>query len=114
MEKVHELRTSVVVSKAANGGRVKTGQQVKPGTWFFHPSLFWSGKYRPVGAAALLRRNLLIYGLCGVIAPFIGIKLIDVLRRIKQWFDGLMKRSFPKGILFAYLFFSLLRVPFVS
>ncbi|MGC1935228.1 MAG: hypothetical protein WA681_09425, partial [Candidatus Acidiferrales bacterium] len=36
-------------------------------------------RYRPIGAAALLRRNLLIYGLGGVIAPFIGIKLIDVL-----------------------------------
>ncbi len=36
-------------------------------------------RYRPLGAAALLRRNLLIYGLGGVIAPFIGIKLIDVL-----------------------------------
>ena len=35
--------------------------------------------YRPVGAAALLRRNLLIYGLGGLIAPFIGIKLIDVI-----------------------------------
>jgi len=36
-------------------------------------------RYRPVGAAALLRRNLLVYGLGGVVAPFIGIKLIDVL-----------------------------------
>jgi K+-transporting ATPase ATPase B chain len=36
-------------------------------------------RYRPLGAAALLRRNLLIYGLGGVIAPFAGIKLIDVL-----------------------------------
>ena len=36
-------------------------------------------RYRPVGAAVLLRRNLLVYGLGGVIAPFIGIKLIDVL-----------------------------------
>ena len=34
--------------------------------------------YRPVGAAALLRRNLIIYGLGGLIAPFIGIKLIDL------------------------------------
>jgi K+-transporting ATPase ATPase B chain len=34
--------------------------------------------YRPVGAAALLRRNLLVYGLGGIVAPFIGIKLIDV------------------------------------
>jgi potassium-transporting ATPase ATP-binding subunit len=36
-------------------------------------------RYRPLGAAALLRRNLLIYGLGGVIAPFAGIKLIDIL-----------------------------------
>lgn len=35
--------------------------------------------YKPVGASALLRRNLLIYGLGGVIIPFIGIKLIDLL-----------------------------------
>jgi K+-transporting ATPase ATPase B chain len=34
--------------------------------------------YRPVGAAAMLRRNLLIYGLGGIIVPFIGIKLIDL------------------------------------
>jgi K+-transporting ATPase ATPase B chain len=34
--------------------------------------------YRPVGASALLRRNLLFYGLGGVIAPFFGIKLIDL------------------------------------
>ena len=34
--------------------------------------------YRPVGAAALLRRNLLIYGLGGLILPFIGIKAIDL------------------------------------
>jgi K+-transporting ATPase ATPase B chain len=36
-------------------------------------------RYRPVGAATLLRRNLLIYGLGGIIVPFIGIKLIDVV-----------------------------------
>jgi K+-transporting ATPase ATPase B chain len=36
-------------------------------------------KYRPVGADALLRRNLLIWGLGGVIAPFVGIKLIDLI-----------------------------------
>ena len=35
--------------------------------------------YRPVGAAALLRRNLLVYGLGGLIAPFIGIKLVDLV-----------------------------------
>ncbi|WP_449386688.1 potassium-transporting ATPase subunit KdpB [Chryseobacterium lineare] len=34
--------------------------------------------YKPIGASALLRRNLLIYGLGGIIAPFIGIKLIDL------------------------------------
>jgi K+-transporting ATPase ATPase B chain len=36
-------------------------------------------KYRPMSAAALLRRNLLIYGLGGIIVPFIGIKFIDVV-----------------------------------
>jgi K+-transporting ATPase ATPase B chain len=35
-------------------------------------------RYRPVGAAALLRRNLLIYGIGGIVAPFIGIKLVDL------------------------------------
>ena len=35
-------------------------------------------KYKPIGASALLRRNLLIYGLGGLIVPFIGIKLIDL------------------------------------
>ncbi len=36
-------------------------------------------KYRPVAASKLLNRNLLIYGLGGLIAPFIGIKLIDLV-----------------------------------
>ena len=36
-------------------------------------------KYRAIGAGALLRRNLLIYGLGGVVAPFIGIKAIDLI-----------------------------------
>jgi K+-transporting ATPase ATPase B chain len=35
--------------------------------------------YRPLGADALLRRNLLVWGLGGIIVPFIGIKLIDVV-----------------------------------
>jgi K+-transporting ATPase ATPase B chain len=36
-------------------------------------------RYRPIGASALLRRNLWIYGLGGIVAPFIGIKLIDLI-----------------------------------
>jgi K+-transporting ATPase ATPase B chain len=35
--------------------------------------------YRPIGAAKLLRNNLLLYGVGGLITPFIGIKLIDML-----------------------------------
>jgi K+-transporting ATPase ATPase B chain len=35
-------------------------------------------QYKPIGASALLRRNLLIYGLGGVVVPFIGIKIIDL------------------------------------
>ncbi len=40
--------------------------------------------YKPIGASALLRRNLLIYGLGGVVLPFIGIKLIDLV--VSVWF----------------------------
>ena len=36
-------------------------------------------RYRPIGATALLRRNMLIYGLGGLIVPFVGIKLIDLI-----------------------------------
>ena len=36
-------------------------------------------RYRPMGAAAILRRNLVVYGVGGVIVPFVFIKLIDVL-----------------------------------
>jgi K+-transporting ATPase ATPase B chain len=36
-------------------------------------------RYRPLGAAALLRRSLLVYGAGGVVAPFVGIKLIDLV-----------------------------------
>jgi K+-transporting ATPase ATPase B chain len=35
--------------------------------------------YRPIGAAAVLRRNLLVYGVGGLIVPFIGIKVIDLI-----------------------------------
>ncbi len=35
--------------------------------------------YKPLGAAAILRRNLLIYGLGGVVLPFVGIKAIDII-----------------------------------
>ena len=35
--------------------------------------------YKPLGAAAILRRNMLIYGVGGVVLPFIGIKAIDVV-----------------------------------
>ena len=37
--------------------------------------------YKPVGAAAILRRNLVVYGLGGIVVPFVGIKMIDVLIR---------------------------------
>jgi K+-transporting ATPase ATPase B chain len=40
--------------------------------------------YKPIGASALLRRNLLIYGFGGVVVPFVGIKLIDLI--VSIWF----------------------------
>jgi len=39
-------------------------------------------RYRPIGAAALLRRSLLVYGVGGVVAPFLGIKAIDLLLQV--------------------------------
>jgi K+-transporting ATPase ATPase B chain len=45
---------------------------------FLIPLALRGVRYRPVGAAALLRRNLAIYGLGGLVVPFAGIKLIDL------------------------------------
>nr|WP_232232528.1 potassium-transporting ATPase subunit KdpB [Cupriavidus sp. amp6] len=41
--------------------------------------------YRPLGAAVLLRRNLLVYGLGGILVPFAGIKLIDMILALFGW-----------------------------
>jgi K+-transporting ATPase ATPase B chain len=46
---------------------------------FLIPLALRGVKFRALSAAAVLRRNLLIYGLGGIITPFIGIKLIDML-----------------------------------
>jgi K+-transporting ATPase ATPase B chain len=46
---------------------------------FLIPLALHGVKYRPVGASTLLRNNLLIYGVGGLIVPFIGIKLIDII-----------------------------------
>jgi K+-transporting ATPase ATPase B chain len=43
-------------------------------------------KYRPVGAETLLRKNLLVYGLGGVVVPFVGIKLIDMALSVSGLF----------------------------
>jgi K+-transporting ATPase ATPase B chain len=42
-------------------------------------------RYRPMGAAAVLRRNLIIYGAGGLVAPFVGIKAIDLLLALLHW-----------------------------
>ena len=59
---------------------------------FLIPLALKGVRYRPVGAAALLRRNLAIYGLGGLVVPFIGIKLIDWLLAQPA---GLCLRSIP-------------------
>jgi K+-transporting ATPase ATPase B chain len=46
---------------------------------FLIPLALKGVRYRPLGAAVLLRRNLAVYGLGGLVAPFIGIKLIDLI-----------------------------------
>jgi len=42
-------------------------------------------RYRPSGAASILRRNLLVYGLGGIVVPFVGIKIIDVVITAIGW-----------------------------
>ena len=46
---------------------------------FLIPLALKGVRYRALGAGALLRRNLLIYGIGGIIVPFVGIKIIDML-----------------------------------
>ena len=43
------------------------------------PLALQGAAYRPIGAAAMLRRNLLVYGFGGIVVPFLGIKAIDLL-----------------------------------
>jgi K+-transporting ATPase ATPase B chain len=45
---------------------------------FLSPLALKGVRYRPLGAAVLLRRNLLIYGLGGIVIPFVGIKVLDL------------------------------------
>ncbi|MEQ1581742.1 MAG: potassium-transporting ATPase subunit KdpB [Steroidobacteraceae bacterium] len=52
---------------------------------FLVPLALKGVKYRALGAAALLRRNLLIYGLGGVLVPFVGIKVIDLVLTAAHW-----------------------------
>ena len=52
---------------------------------FLIPLALRGVKYRPVGAAALLRNNLLVYGVGGLIAPFVGIKIIDLVLVALGW-----------------------------
>ena len=52
---------------------------------FLIPLALQGVKYRAVGAASLLRRNLLIYGLGGLVVPFIGIKVIDLALVAMHW-----------------------------
>ncbi len=52
---------------------------------FLVPLALRGVRYRPLGAAALLRWNLLVYGFGGIIAPFIGIKIIDLIITRLHW-----------------------------
>jgi K+-transporting ATPase ATPase B chain len=52
---------------------------------FLIPLALKGVKYRALGASMLLRRNLLVYGLGGILIPFVGIKLIDVLLTLANW-----------------------------
>src|SRR5579862_7362662 len=79
--------TSIPALQALNIMNLKSGQSAILSAVIFNaiiipiliPLALRGVAYKPIGASALLRRNLLIYGLGGIIAPFIGIKLIDML-----------------------------------
>src|SRR5579871_2151883 len=79
--------TSIPALQALNIMNLKSGQSAILSAVIFNaiiipiliPLALRGVAYNPIGASALLRRNLLIYGLGGIIAPFIGIKLIDML-----------------------------------
>ncbi|MFC0140272.1 potassium-transporting ATPase subunit KdpB [Erwinia mallotivora] len=53
---------------------------------FLIPLALKGVSYRPLSAAALLRRNLWIYGVGGLLVPFVGIKIIDMLLTVTGWF----------------------------
>ncbi len=55
-------------------------------------------KYRPLGAAVVLRRNLLLYGFGGIVIPFVGIKMIDVIVTLLGWCDGGNQMNLSKQI----------------
>jgi K+-transporting ATPase ATPase B chain len=52
---------------------------------FLIPLALRGVRYRPLGASLLLRRNLLVYGLGGLVAPFVGIKIIDLILTALGW-----------------------------
>jgi K+-transporting ATPase ATPase B chain len=52
---------------------------------FLIPLALKGVRYRALGAGALLRRNLLVYGIGGIIVPFVGIKIIDMLLAMFGW-----------------------------
>jgi potassium-transporting ATPase ATP-binding subunit len=52
---------------------------------FLVPLALKGVKYRALGAASLLRRNLAVYGLGGIVVPFVGIKLIDMILTLANW-----------------------------
>ena len=61
-------------------------------------------RYRPMGAAALLRRNLLIYGVGGIVVPFVGIKIIDVvITDAAVWREGSSSMNIARNLVVAVL-----------
>ena len=77
-----EETDKIMNAQKARGADMETGslvQRAKALIPILIPLALRGVQYKPIGASALLRRNLLIYGVGGVIVPFVGIKLIDLL-----------------------------------
>ena len=78
---IMQPKTTAVVLEAEDKDAIEAGRVyfAPPDYHLLVPLALRGVRYRPVGANALLRRNVWLYGLGGIVAPFIGIKLVDLV-----------------------------------
>lgn len=100
------MGTDTIITSLSNGEILATPQSAILSAVIFNaliivalvPLALRGVIYRPLGAEVVLRRNLLIYGLGGMIAPFIGIKIIDIMKTITRALVLLLMMTVITGI----------------